>query len=96
MRCVQGVKAGLSGVCVLSGQLEMMNCSIHDCTYGIEVQEDGHAYLERTSISFCTACAMVCEGHSMLKQCQVFACSAAWEKGGLPSTAQQQKGMPHA
>jgi hypothetical protein len=79
---VQGIKGGLSGVCVLSGQLFMADSSIHDCTYGVEVQEDGHAFLERTSISFCTEHALVCEGHAMLKRCQVFANLSAWAKGG--------------
>lgn len=80
----QGVKGGLSGVCALSGQVVMMDSSIHDCTYGMEIQEDGHAFLERTSISFCTECALVCEGHAMLKRCQVFANTAAWAKGQSP------------
>lgn len=79
--CIQGVKGGLSGVCVLSGQLIMEDSSVHDCTFGLEIQEDGHALLDRTSISFCTECALVCEGHTMMKECRVFACTAAWAKG---------------
>lgn len=80
---MQGVKSGLSGVCVLSGQVIMTDSSIQECAVGMEVQQDGHAFLERTAISFCTECALVCEGHAMLKRCQVFANLAAWPKGEL-------------
>jgi hypothetical protein len=84
---VQGIKDGLSGLCVLSGQVIISDSSIHDCTYGVEVQEDGHAYLERSTISFCTECALVCEGHSMLNRCQIFANSSAFTKGAAPSVS---------
>lgn len=74
---VQGVKGGLSGVTAVSGQLRMDRCSVHDCTYGVEVGRDGHAQLRNTDVCF-TECALMCEGHMALTHCAIWANVAAW------------------
>jgi hypothetical protein len=71
-------------VTAVSGQLLMSDCSVHDCTYGIEVGVDGHANLERTSICFCSECALMCEGHMRLNKCHVWANVSAWQGSTLP------------
>ena len=79
LRCViEGAKDGLSGVTALSGQLTMRECCVHDCTYGIEVNRDGHASVHNTDLCF-TECALVCEGHVALTHCRAWANTATWQ-----------------
>lgn len=77
MLCEQDVKAGLSGVTVVSGQLDMTACTIHDCSYGIEVGVDAHACISDSSICF-TECALMCEGHMALTGCKIWGNVATW------------------
>lgn len=67
----------------VSGQLNMRECCVHDCTYGIEVNRDGHASVHNTDVCF-TECALVCEGHVALTHCRVWANVATWQGRTLP------------
>eukprot|EP00892_Ulva_mutabilis_P006950 jgi/Ulvmu1/4627/UM002_0358.1 len=74
---VRDVKGGLSGVTVVSGQLDMRSCTVHDCSYGVEVGVDAHACISGSSICF-TECALMCEGHMALTGCKIWGNVATW------------------
>lgn len=82
----QDVKAGLSGVTVVSGQLDMNACTLHDCSYGIEVGVDAHACITNSSICF-TECALMCEGHMALTGCKIWGNVATWHGCATPTSA---------